>query len=279
MPDSRRILLIGDDPIMERLRQRPHLEGHEFEKCDGGVQALQRVRARDINVVVTDPARSLAEDIALASELRAERPGVRIVILAPAATPEDIIAALRAHVFACYTPPFDATEIADMVARGLELPDWRDGIEVVSGLPGWLTLRVRCRLVTAERLVRFLTEYQTELPGPERESLIAAFRELLINAMEHGGGFDPEQVVEVTAARTERAIVYYLKDPGPGFDRTRLPHAAVSNPPNDPAGHMQHRLDRGMRPGGFGILIAKQVVDELAYNQAGNEVIMIKHLR
>jgi anti-sigma regulatory factor (Ser/Thr protein kinase)/ActR/RegA family two-component response regulator len=279
MPDSRRILLIGDHPIMDRLRQRPYLQGHEFEACDGGIQALHRVRARDISVVVTDPAQSLAEDFALSTELRAARPGIKIIVLAPASSPEDVIEALRAHVFAYYTPPFDASEIAEMAARGLDLPDWRDGIEVVSGTPQWLSLRVSCRLVTAERLVRFLAEYQTELPTPEREALIAAFREMLLNAMEHGAGFDPEQVVEVTAARTERAIVYHLKDPGPGFDRTDLPHAAVSNPPGDPAGHLQHRLDRGMRPGGFGILITKQVVDELVYNERGNQVMLIKHLK
>lgn len=34
-----------------------------------------------------------------------------------------------------------------------------------------------------------------------------------------------------------------------------------------------------MRPGGFGILIAKQVVDELVYNGPGNEVIMVKYLK
>lgn len=248
MPDSRRILLIGNDPVMELLRQRPQLEGCEFETCDGGVQALRRVRVRDIGVVVTDPGHSLAENVALATELRDERPGIKIIVLVQTAAPEDIIAAVRAHVFACYTPPFDATEITEMVARGIEIPDWRDGIEVVSGATFWLTLRVRCRLVTAERLVRFLTEYQTDLAGPEREALIMAFREMLLNAMEHGGGFNPERVVEVTAARTEHAIVYHVKDPGPGFDPTDLPHAAVSNAPDDPAGHMQQRLSAGCAP-------------------------------
>ena len=33
-----------------------------------------------------------------------------------------------------------------------------------------------------------------------------------------------------------------------------------------------------MRPGGFGMLIVRQVVDEVAYNERGNEVLLIKHL-
>ena len=39
----------------------------------------------------------------------------------------------------------------------------------------------------------------------------------------------------------------------------------------------EHRADVGLRPGGFGMLIVRQVVDELVYNEKGNEVIMIKH--
>jgi hypothetical protein len=32
-----------------------------------------------------------------------------------------------------------------------------------------------------------------------------------------------------------------------------------------------------MRPGGFGILATKGIVDELIYSEKGNEVLLIKH--
>jgi anti-sigma regulatory factor (Ser/Thr protein kinase) len=38
------------------------------------------------------------------------------------------------------------------------------------------------------------------------------------------------------------------------------------------------RQDKGIRPGGFGILMAKQMVDELLYNEAHNEVLFVKYL-
>jgi anti-sigma regulatory factor (Ser/Thr protein kinase) len=34
----------------------------------------------------------------------------------------------------------------------------------------------------------------------------------------------------------------------------------------------------GMRPGGFGIMLVKQIADELVYNERGNEVLLIKLL-
>jgi hypothetical protein len=39
-----------------------------------------------------------------------------------------------------------------------------------------------------------------------------------------------------------------------------------------------HRAERGIRPGGFGILLARKIVDELVFNERGNEVLLIKHL-
>ena len=107
--------------------------------------------------------------------------------------------------------------------------------------------------------------------------LLTAFREMLLNAMEHGGGFDPEQVIEVTAALTARAIVYHFRDPGPGFDQAALAHATESSAPDAVLATAVHRDSAGLRPGGFGMLIVRQVVDEVAYNERGNEVLLIKH--
>jgi anti-sigma regulatory factor (Ser/Thr protein kinase) len=41
--------------------------------------------------------------------------------------------------------------------------------------------------------------------------------------------------------------------------------------------HFDKRQELGMRPGGFGILLVRNLVDELVYNERGNEVILIKY--
>ena len=96
--------------------------------------------------------------------------------------------------------------------------------------------------------------------------------------MEHGAGFSPDKVIQVTAAKTARAIVYHLKDPGDGFDPEDLKHAARSHDPDEIVASALTRAEMGLRPGGFGMLIARQVADELVYNERRNEVLMIKHL-
>jgi DNA-binding response OmpR family regulator len=272
-------LVIGKDgPLAAALQAGGTAHGHEVRRCSGDVEAVQLVRQHPFDVVVTDRETSIEEDLALARELTRTRPGVRIIVLAPAATHGDLMAALRAHVFACFTPPFEPGEIVDMLWSALNASDWQDGLELVSGLPHWFTLRVSCHLLTAERLVRFMTEHLSSLPADERDLLIAAFRELLLNAMEHGAGFDTAKVVEVTAARTARAIVYHVRDPGTGFNRQALAHAAMSSDADEVVASALRRSEIGLRPGGFGMLIARTVADELVYNEFGNEVLLVKHL-
>jgi anti-sigma regulatory factor (Ser/Thr protein kinase) len=274
-----RLLLVSPEPHMRKaLEASPLLDGHRIDVASGDLVALRRLRRTGHDVVITSPMTSLEEDVAFVDEARRASPGIRAIALAPESSAEEVIAALRASIFACFSAPFDVSEVADMAARALSEPsDWKDGIQVVSATQDWISLRVNCRLLTAERLVTFLDKLAKELPESDRDALLLAFREILMNAMEHGGQFDPGQVVEVTAVRTARTIVYYVKDPGGGFELGSLVHAAVTNPPEDPVAHVAARADLGLRPGGFGLLLARKVVDELIHSERGNEVLLIKY--
>jgi anti-sigma regulatory factor (Ser/Thr protein kinase) len=78
--------------------------------------------------------------------------------------------------------------------------------------------------------------------------------------------------------RSQRSLVYHMEDPGTGFSRSALEHAAVANTDESPLDHVKVREQTGMRMGGFGMLIAQKLFDEVIYNQKGNEVILVKHL-
>ena len=274
-----RLLVIRPEVALEKaLADNVKLGGHAIETCGGNVEALHRARERAVDVVITNPITTFSEDLAFTKELHVVRSDARLIVLAPTATDMDIVNALRGDVFACFTPPFDYREVASMAVGGLSQSGQPGGIELISGLPYWLTVRVSCQLLTAERLVRFMTELQSSLSSGERDLLLTAFREMLLNAMEHGAGFDGDKVIEVTAAKTARAIVYHFRDPGNGFDRAELNHCATLNSPEAVLASAEKRIALGLRPGGFGMLIVRQIVDELVYNERGNEVLLIKHL-
>lgn len=241
----------------------------------GGAGALRLLRCRAFDVLVTHPSTSAAEDLDLAREARNLQPGLRVVVLAPALSPVDVIAALREEVFGCFSIPTPPDELRAAIGQALDEMTWQNGIHVLTAVPHWIALRVACRRVTADRLTRFMTELAGDIAESERFTLIMAFRELLLNAMEHGAGFDENQVVDVHAVRTRRALVYYFKDPGPGFNVAAPGHVATTE---DPIGHMQAREEEGQRPGGFGLLLTRKLVDEVHYNEHGNEVFLVKYI-
>jgi len=72
--------------------------------------------------------------------------------------------------------------------------------------------------------------------------------------------------------------MYRFDDPGPGFRIEELTHAAINNPEDDPLAHTAVREEKGLRPGGLGIMLTQQMIDELVYNEARNEVVLIKYL-
>jgi anti-sigma regulatory factor (Ser/Thr protein kinase)/CheY-like chemotaxis protein len=240
-------------------------------------QALSLAKDRAFDLIITGERTTGKEDIELLRKLRLVRPHTRLIILTDEFIPGDVLASIRERAFSYFARPFSTEKLAEMIRIAMAEPHWDDGIEILSAQPQWIRLSVRCDVLTANRLIQFFRE-ASDLPDAEKEEVSTAFREMLLNAMEHGGHFDPTQYVEIHYVRTKRMILCKVKDPGEGFSLDELKHAAVTNPPDDPFRHMAERESRGIRPGGFGILMAKKLVDELLYNEQGNEVLLVKYL-
>ncbi len=152
------------------------------------------------------------------------------------------------------------------------------GIEVVSLLPEWVELRVPSDLSVISPLQELVTQLETGLSAEVSEAISAAFREMLCNAVEYGGHLDPAALVEVRLMRLKHAFICRIKDPGNGFDPSSLDHAAINNPKDNPVRHAFVREEKGLRGGGFGILLASQLGDDLVYNEQHNEVLFVKYL-
>jgi DNA-binding response OmpR family regulator len=105
--------------------------------------------------------------------------------------------------------------------------------------------------------------------------LDTAVREMGNNAIEWGNRKQIDQPVKVTYRISADKIEIIIRDNGSGFDRANLPHAACDG---DPITHLTVREEKGLRVGGFGIFMTRGLVDEMKYNEAGNEVTLIKYL-
>ena len=271
-------LLVGaDSQTEEQLRRVLEPGAWAIQHAADNARALVMAHVKNFDLILTSEKTSGREDVELLRKLRSIRPHTRLIILAEESTPSDVITSMREHAFSYFSKPFSQGSLAVMIRLAIEEPTWDDGIEVVSATPEWIRLRARCDLKTADRVLQFLDEV-SELPNPERSAVAMAFREMLTNAIEHGGRLDPNQEVEISYLRARHMVTCRISDPGEGFTLDEIPHAAVANPEGDPLRHLEYRDARGMRPGGFGVLLAQRLVDELVYNEQGNEVMLIKYL-
>jgi CheY-like chemotaxis protein len=276
---GRRILLVDDDRglrhVLSALLQDA---GHRVESASDGPEALEMLgEGAAFDLVLLDiglPSMNGLDVLARAQGLAS--PPLVIVMTADD-TSATLLEAVKRQAYRYLRKPFPPSEIIDVVSEA-GVPSAAMPIEVVSAKPEWLELVAPCTLDTADRIQSFVMHLEANLAEPVREAVAQAFRELLTNAVEWGGKLDPSRKVRISCVRTERLLLYRIADPGEGFDIDRLRHAAIMNPDDDPMRHLSVREEQGLRPGGFGLAMTRSLVDDLIYNEARNEVLLIKYL-
>lgn len=274
----RNVLVVGIDRDLEAI-VRDVLESGDWAitYTPNNAAVLTLLQRKSFDLILTSEKTSGAEDVELLRKIRGLRPHTRLIILTDESAPEDVITAMREGAFSYFSKPFSKDTLAVMIRNAVEQPWWRDGINVISATPEWIRVLAHCDLQTADRVLQFFDEI-AELPNPEKAAVGMAFREMLLNAIEHGGKLDPDKSVEISYVRARHMVTCRISDPGEGFTLDEIPHSAIANPDENPIQHVGYREEKGMRPGGYGLLLAQKLVDELIYGQNGNEVILVKYL-
>jgi anti-sigma regulatory factor (Ser/Thr protein kinase)/ActR/RegA family two-component response regulator len=276
-PGKNSVLVVADDEINHPLFNQMTLRGWEVEYVADNRGALAVLKERPFDLIITAEKTKAKKDLELLRAIRTVRPHCRMIILTSDSTSEDAILALRERAFSLFSKPYSPEALNEIVRSAVEGPCWDDGIEVISAKPDWVCLFARCDQSTAERLLQFFNEL-VDLPEQEKSDVAYAFREMLMNAIRYGAKFDPNEYVEISYVRGRHMVACRVKDPGTGFQLNELYHSAISNPPDHPIRHALYREAIGLPPGGYGILLSRHLVDELVYNETGNEVLLVKYL-
>ncbi len=119
---------------------------------------------------------------------------------------------MRGCAFSYFSKPYFEAAFDEILRHAASPGEWADSIQVNSATPAWLRVIGRCEVATADRIIQFMNEI-SDLAGKERESMGFALKEILMNAMEYGGKFNRERLVEVSYVRGQRVIIYRVRDP------------------------------------------------------------------
>jgi DNA-binding response OmpR family regulator len=273
------LLVADDDPdVRAYLVTVLKRGGHDVRECADGQAALDAIRTIDFDLVVLDVHMPKLTGLEVLERLREAGREVRAIVLTGDDTPDTVIGAAERQAVRYLSKPIRPDALSAQVEASLNTRLASRPIRVVSAKRDWVELLVPCTLSSVERVRSFLVQLDSDLPETSREAIGQAFHELLSNAIEWGAGSDETRDVRIAYLRTRRMVLYRIADPGPGFRFEELAHAAAGSAEPEKLEHLQVREDKGLRPGGFGLLLARALVDELIYNQAQNEVVFVKYL-
>jgi len=268
-------LIVEDDPDMGLLLV--HLVGElgfPATVLQNGKPAVAWAQEHRPRLILLDVMLPDVDGVEICRELKLDRATnlIPIVMVTALAQHEDRIRGLEVGANYYLTKPFTTPQLHAAVGQVLA---WRQELER-HGTGGEITFRLRSDTHYLEELNHLLASLllHTSLSEHQARHLMLAVRELGSNAIEWGHQNRSERIVSVTYRIEAARIVIIIRDTGPGFDRKNLPHAARRD---DPLSHLEVRESLGLRDGGLGILMAEGLVDELCYNESGNEVRLVKH--
>ena len=96
----------------------------------------------------------------------------------------------------------------------------------------------------------------------EDSEVLIALDEAIVNAIKHGNKCDPRKAVHIVAEFSSDGARFTIRDEGAGFVREDVPD------PTDPC--------RLLEPNGRGLLLINHIMDEVCFNQSGNQLEMFK---
>jgi CheY-like chemotaxis protein len=288
-------VLIVDDSAVDRrlagglLSKLPQLH---IEYASDGAEALERLESIDPDLIVSDLVMPGRNGLELVEEVLQRRPDLPVIIMTNKGSEEIAVKALQAGAASYVSKSQLAAMLPETVLNVLALVRQRRsqahlmeslvqstfefdlGIDdtLIAPLISYLqscmnsmglcdeSSSLRVSIALEEALRNAIFHGNMELSSEQREGDCEVYRELIEHRRASPPYCDRRLTVQIRFTRNEATFV--IRDDGPGFDPNSLPD------PTDP-----ENLDK---VSGRGLLLMRTFMDDVTYNERGNEVTMVK---
>jgi DNA-binding response OmpR family regulator len=270
----RTVLIVDDErDTNDILCSLVQARGFEAIQVFSGEQALASIGEQVPDLILLDLMLPDKDGFELCNHLKRSRETNLIPIVMVTALQEvhHRAAGVRVGANGYLVKPFTPDQLYQMMDQALA---WHDEHKQ-RGTTGEIHFDIRSELTYLTQANDMLADLFAHTPLTERQikDLRQAVMEMGGNAIEWGHRKNADLVLRITYRIDPDAVTLVIKDQGPGFNPGDVPHAASDE---DPIGHIELRNELGLREGGFGIMLARGLVDEFRYNRPGNEVTMKK---
>lgn len=292
----KKFFIVDDDPdyrLFLGMRLKQHWPHCEIQEAVDGEEAVRVIEQWLPDVVLTDVRMPRCDGLELLSTLRAKQSIVPVIVISGMRSEEFAVAALQAGA-ASYMPKEQLPKLLlSTVSTVLELAMTHHNRRRVIGCLRCMDLQFELTndhsLVAP--MIKYLEDHIGSLRLCDEQELVrigVALHESMSNAINHGNlELDSElrqeeesiyyelaearkvmwpycdRRVHVLASLNTDHVRFVIRDEGPGFN-----HRKVLDPTS--AENME-------RIGGRGLLLIRSFMDEVSYNERGNEITLLKY--
>jgi CheY-like chemotaxis protein len=286
------VLVVDDNPLDRTLVGKSiELAGWSCEYAHNGRDALEKIERGRPDLVLTDLQMPEMDGLALVHEMKRRFPDVPVVLITAYGSEELAVTALRAGA-SSYVPKRNLSrDLRPALGAVIEATSARrerrhlmefmtasqatfrldydpagpralvtycqDAMQMMNLLRPADLVRVGTAL--SEALRNAIDHGSLELLSTMREADDGSYDALRRKRLEEAPYRDRQVNVEMLLSRNEAKFV--IRDEGPGFDPITLPD------PTDP--------ENLLRPCGRGVMLMRTFMDEVNFNDRGNEVTLI----
>jgi DNA-binding response OmpR family regulator len=287
-----RVLIVDDQDILRNLLVKFMVKaGFEPIEAPNGKKAIELYNVTRPSVILSDIMMPEMDGLTLLHEIKKIDRDAVVILMTGYGNEDILLESLRGGAVNFFKKPFDFTEVIEVVRSVVRHREEADTSPFYS--PYLTTETKRFRIAAADSNVQpiinqIALQAADLVPVSEIINLKIGMEEMIKNATEHGnlgitfeekneaiegGSFgellqaklkrpeNADKVIVVESRLDEEGLEVRITDQGSGFDWRALPELSA---------------ETLLKYNGRGIFLTKIYYDEVRYNDAGNEVTLIK---
>jgi len=264
-----KILVVDDEEVVRNTLKRAldNRDGMTVTTAQTAKEALQVLEKERVELIITDVKMPEMDGITFLKMVKSNSPEIPIIVITGFATVEMTKEALQSGAFNFITKPFEVEEVISIAKKGIDLKkEIVRNKEVASFTKCAFDMEIPNRPDLLGGVMFCILEQAKLMNFPPRvisTEILMTLDEALTNALKHGNRSDPAKKIFVRTEIDNKKIGVLIRDEGEGFDPGKL---------IDPLS--AEGLERNC---GRGVFLMRTYMDEVVFNDKGNEVRMVKY--
>ena len=234
-----------------------------------GLEALNLLKSKKIDLIITDLMMPQMDGLKFIVKSKEINPRIPIAVISGYGDAKNASFALTRGAFNFITKPFTIKEVENVIRKGLRLRELSLGTDkLLQNVQNQTEIVIPSYPHLLPSVIFYITK-ECQWRGIDNENVLnnisVCTDEILSNALVHGNKKNPKKKISVQLNFDARKFTLTVKDEGKGFDVKKFSRQLKES-------HLDIPSKRGL-------FIIGYLMDEISFNEKGNEITARKYLQ